>query len=72
MNDKIEIYVRLLNEGTEVYRPTSATPLKENKYKILPAPNYDPETEDWEFKPGSIVRGEKRKLSGGKVLVAVQ
>jgi hypothetical protein len=32
---------------------------------------YDPDDEDWEFKPGSTVRVEPRSLSEGEVLAAV-
>ena len=33
-------------------------------------PNYNPEDEDWEFKPGSVVRIELRQLPGGEAYVA--
>jgi hypothetical protein len=39
-------------------RLTNAIDLGNGLYKILPTPDYDPEDEDWEFVPETIVRGE--------------
>jgi hypothetical protein len=66
------IYIRLLDEGTEVFRPTSAESLGQGVFKVLPTSNYDPREEKWEFAPGSLVECEKRKLEGDEVLVAVK
>lgn len=66
------IYIRLLDEGTEVFRPTSAEPLGQGVFKVLPTLDYDPHEEKWEFTPGSLVECEKRKLEGDEVLVAVK
>jgi len=49
------IYVRLLDEGTDVWRPTLGRKLGPMKYEVLPTPNYDSDDEKWEFLPGSIV-----------------
>jgi len=65
------IYIRLLEEGTEVFRPTSAEPLEGGLLKVLSTPDYDPEDERWEFVPGTVVKGEKRELDGEEVLIAV-
>jgi len=65
------IYIRLLEEGTEVLRPTEAEELGDGLFKLLPTPNYDPQDEHWEFGPGSVVRGVFRKVEGDAVLVAV-
>ena len=65
------IYIRLLNEGTEVLRPTEVEELQDGVFKLRPTPDYDPEDEHWEFSPGSLVRGVIRKLEGETVLVAV-
>lgn len=56
----VRIYVRLLNEGTDVSRPTYATDLGEGQFTLLAPSNYDPEIETWEFLPGSRVRCQKR------------
>ncbi len=67
-----EIYIRLLDEGTEVYRPTEAKPLGPGLFRVMPTSNYNSEDEKWEFVPGSLVRLEKRQLDGGEVFVAVK
>ena len=66
------VYVQLLNEGTIVYRPAPAVFLESNIVKLVLHDEYDPDDEEWEFKPGSVVRVENRTLSGGPVLVAVE
>jgi hypothetical protein len=65
------VYVQLLGEGTVVFRPVPAEPSGENVVRLLVPDDYDPEDEDWEFKPGATVRVEPRSLSEGEVLVAV-
>jgi hypothetical protein len=66
----IQIYVRLLDEGTDVFRPTFATQQANSCYLLLPTPDYDQEDETWEFKPGDVVRCKKKLLAGGIRLVA--
>ena len=68
----VKIFVRLLDEGTEVSRPTEALDLGNGLLKLLPTPDYDPEDETWEFQPGSIVRGQKRHGRSGEHLLAVR
>ena len=67
-----EIYVRLLDEGTEVWRPVKAKEVKTSPhtFQILEQ-EYCTADEKWEFKPGDMVRVEVRALSGGQCLVAV-
>jgi hypothetical protein len=65
------VYVRLLNEGTVVYRPAEAVLVGLGAARLLAPPDYDPEDEEWEFKPGSVVRIEGRTLEGKEVSVAV-
>jgi hypothetical protein len=65
-----EIYVAILDEGTPVWRPVKATALRGDLYKIGPAK--PPHDEIWEFAPGATVRCEKRDLSEGPALVAVE
>ena len=67
-----KIYVALLDEGTDVWRPTEATALGQGLYKLLPTPNYDPEDEIWEFLPGSIVRVKPKMFRDGEELVAIE
>jgi hypothetical protein len=62
----IKIYVRLLDEGTEVARPTDALPLGDGLFRVLPTPDYDPQDETWEFPPGSLVRCKKEQWPHGQ------
>ena len=69
---KVIVHVRLLDEGTEVARPTEAIALGGQQFKLLATEDYDPEVETWEYSPGSIVRCEERRMSGTLVRLAVQ
>jgi hypothetical protein len=72
MNEQKTIFIHLEDEGVDVWRPAKAKRLADGSYRLLAAPGYDPEDEKWEFPPGSIVRCQRRKLSGGEKLVAVR
>lgn len=65
------VYVRLLDEGTAVFRPAPAEPHGAETVRLLAPSDYDSEDESWEFEPGTIVRVERRTLEGQTVLVAV-
>lgn len=67
-----KVFVRLLEEGTEVFRPTMAILVDGDRHKLLPSEDYDPNTETWEFPPGSVVECVRRNLSIGEVLVAIR
>ena len=66
------IYIRLLQEGTEVARPTQAIEIGNGLFQILATPDYDPQDEEWEFLPGSVVRCEPRQAPQGEYLLAVK
>ncbi len=66
------IYVQLLGEGTVVYRPVPAIKIKENVYKIQGKEIYDPDDEEWEFLPESIVLVQRRELEGERVFIAIK
>jgi hypothetical protein len=66
----VEIFVPLLNEGTDVLRPTQALLLGPNEVQVLATPDYDPTVEEWEFPPGSRVRYEPEMRDGRELLVA--
>lgn len=68
---RVKIFVRLMNEGTEVSRPTDAIELENGLFQIMLPKNYDPEYEVWEFPPGSTVRCERRRDESGDYLIAV-
>ena len=65
------IYVYLLNEGTDVWRPVEAEALGSDRYRIT-SRNLDPEEEQWQFSTDDIVRCEVRRQSDREFLVAVQ
>jgi hypothetical protein len=65
------IYVALLDEGVDVWRPVQASRRAGDVFEIV-SKNDDPETESWEFPSGSLVRCIERSLSGGSHLVAVE
>jgi len=77
MGVKEKIYIKLLDEGIDTWRPTFGEKIEKNIYKILPTKDYNPNEEEWEFIPGTIVKCEcqKRDLGRGEridVLVAVK
>jgi hypothetical protein len=71
------VYVRLIGEGTLVYRPVRADRVDAETFRLIAPPGhgaewkYEPEWEEWEFEPGGVVRCERRVLGGNEVLVAV-
>jgi hypothetical protein len=68
----VEIHVRLLDEGTEVSRPTFALDLGNGLFKIEATTDYDPQLETWEFLPGSVVGSELRWDESGQYRIAVE
>lgn len=66
------IYVRLLNEGTDVWRPARATPMAEGSFVVAKPDDYDTEEESWEFPPHARVRCARRRFADGEeALVAI-
>ena len=65
------VYVSLLDEGVDVWRPVSAEHIKDDVYRIVGNPP-DPEDEKWEFLPGQLVRCRMQQLFEGEFLVAHQ
>ena len=64
------IYIPLLDEGVPVVRPTRGRPLGNGRFLVLKSSDYDPETEAWEFPPGSVVSCVLESHEGSKILVA--
>jgi hypothetical protein len=63
------IYLNLVGEGLPVLRSVQAEHLGKDYYLIVePVPR----GETWQFQPGQVVRCQKRNLSSGKALVAVE
>jgi hypothetical protein len=69
MTDRATIYVPLIDEGVEVWRPVQSRRLSADTYLILNQ-EYDRNLESWAFEPGTVVRCQARKLNGQEILVA--
>lgn len=70
MNETKTVFVALLNEGTEVWRPVPAVQIQGNLFKLGGS---IPEDEEWQFLPGQVVECESKTFSGGTSgLVAIQ
>lgn len=63
------VYVQLLGEAVEVWRPVDAVAEAADIYRLPPKA---PGDEVWRFPPGSCVRCEWRSLSDGRTLVATE
>jgi len=66
------IYIQLLGEGTQVYRPVPALEITPNIFEIQGDDIYDPDDEEWKFGPGTQVIVEQRFLDGEFVLLAIK
>ena len=64
MASTITIYMPLLDEGVEVWRPVQAESLGENRFRIC---ENTPEDEVWEFGSGEVVRCVRRTFQDGTV-----
>ena len=64
------IYIPLLDEGTDVARPTQGERLEDGTFRVLPTARYNPDDETWQFKPGSVVHCVRKMTSVGSVLMA--
>lgn len=62
------IFVRLLGEGVEVWRPVRATCLGEDVFRL--DETSVPAEEDWEFRPGDAVQVVMREDADGPVRIA--
>ena len=69
MDDKTmaTIYMPLLNEAVDVWRPVEAAPIRPDTYRVESEMPHD---EEWAFAHGSVVRCELRTFSGGEVALA--
>ena len=69
MTASVEIYVRLLDEAVDVWRPVRAERIREGTFQISPQA-YDRQIETWEFEPGETVVCEQIEFADGVVLAA--
>lgn len=65
-----QIYVRLIGESVDVWRPVEAEPLEDRVFRIA-IQEYDENTEVWEFPPGARVLCETIHSSDGPIRGAV-
>ena len=65
-----EIFIPLVNEGTDVFRPTLAVKLADNLNRVLATKDYDSTDEKWQFPPGTTVECAAENRNGYHVLVA--
>jgi hypothetical protein len=59
----VTIYMPLLNEGTDVWRPVEATLQAPGTYRVQGEMD---EEEEWAFPPGSLVHCEWKTFSDGE------
>lgn len=64
------IYVALLNEGADVWRPVAATHIDDVVWQI--DDQLIPDDEEWQFRPGSMVAVAERRGDRGSYLIAVK
>jgi len=69
MVERRTVYVALLDEGVDVWRPTAAQQVAPHLFRLL---GPVPPGESWHFQPDEVVRCEVRPLSEGPALVAVE
>jgi hypothetical protein len=69
MSEIFTVYVKLLEEGTDVWRPVQALRLLDQRFLLVGKPE---DSETWEFPSGATVICEHRELSGGMCEVAVR
>ncbi len=63
-SETCRIFVALVGEGVDVWRPVEAVHEHEDRYRIL-SENHDPEDERWEFQQGAVVRCRLRNFADG-------
>ena len=66
------VYVALLGEGTDVWRPVEAIEIGANRFALLRPHDYDESSESWQYLPGTVVRCEEQEKDGEHLLVAVE
>ena len=71
MTNLVQIYIALLDEGVDVWRPVQAEHLSGNVYRIL-RQSYDRTVESWQFEPRDVVLCERVESGGGRILAATR
>jgi len=71
VSEAVEVFVSLLDEGVDVWRPVRAKRLRGNVYRIVDGP-YAREIETWQLEPGGAVVCELIESSDGRILAATR
>lgn len=71
MNCTVQVYVSLLDEGVDVWRPVLAEHIRGCMYRIVSQP-YRRDLETWQFEPGDEVLCELIESNEGRILAAVR
>lgn len=71
MSSPMEIFVSLLDEQVDVWRPIQAEHLHDDVYRITDQP-YDRTVEMWQFEPGDVVVCELIDSNEGRILAAMR
>ena len=61
------IYIELMNEGTNCWRPVEARDLGDGRFQIISS---QPENEEWQFRSGEIVECMRKEFQDDSCLVA--
>ena len=68
-SERETIYVALMDEGIDVWRPVAARKIAPDTFLILDQ-DYDREVETWQFEPGTVVRCRRKRRNGRQIIVA--
>lgn len=71
MTEPVQIYVALLGEGVDVWRPIKAELVQGDTYRIVSQP-YDRTLETWQFEPGERVICKLVDSNERRILAAVK
>lgn len=70
--EPVRIFVGLLDEGVDVWRPVQARPLDRGLFRIIGV-EADTSDETWQFPAGAIVKCEYKQFAdGGSGMIAVE
>lgn len=70
--EPVTVFVALLEEGCDVWRPVQARPLDGGFFRIVGV-NADTSDEIWQFPEGAIVKCDKKRFADGTIgLIAVE
>src|SRR4051794_9400952 len=64
---EVTLYVELVNEGVDVWRPVDAVQVEPKRYRL---PDTAPDGEEWVTPPGTVVVAVTRTMADGPALAA--